>query len=320
MFAFAHGFHRRFSCTLGGIILTAIAFHAPPAVRADDQADKIQALWNRQNGDITSGKFEVVLYRYFDHGARLLDHAEAVRRLEGLKPNAEEADVEPIFNDLEALGWPKKQSFLWGTRIDVTIDGPKLANVTHRTKGNDLRFFDGTSTTSYRAVNRQATIEAGRSGVHLLGMREIRCIPVDLIDWKKTLVIEPAEGRDAVLRSNGFTVRFDRDTGFVKTLTQAHDGAIANQTLQFGPTDVQGRILPRMTVELRMENDKVRMASIYLIKSCRPNVAINPNDFRLGVSAGTVIVDHRKQHAPPTAVRVPIDLEDATRYRDVIPR
>ena len=307
--------HGRFSRTLSGIVWVAIAFNASRTVRGDDQTDGIQALWTQQKAEITSGRFEVILFRYFDRDEQRLDRVEAVRRLEALKPGADETAIEPIFDDLEALGWPKKKSFLWGTKIDVTIDGPKIANVTHTAHGNDVRSFNGTLEIDYRAANRQASITAGRSGIALVEMEEIRCIPVDFIDWKKTVAIESAEGRDAVLRSNGRMVRFDWDTGFVRRLTQSQGGAVSNETLQFDPIEVQGMTLPRITVQLRVQHEKIRMVSIYLIKSCRPNVAIDPSEFHVGVPTGTLIVDYRKNQKSPTLVRTPRDLEDATTFQ-----
>lgn len=315
-------FHRPLSSLLvAALVLTATPqarTGEPPAEGVDPV--RIKALWKRQKGEISSGKFEVILFRYFDGSARRLDRAEAVKRLEALKPGAGETAIEPIFNDLVALGWPKQKSFLWGTKIDVTIDGPKIANVTHKAEGNDIRGFDGHVEVAYRAANKQATISAGRSGIHLVGLREIRTIPDGEIDWENKPTIDPADGRGTVLRSSGLTVSIDPDNGFLRRLTRSHDGVISEEILQLDPTIVQGMVLPRITVDLKLENDKVRMASIYLIKSSHPNIPIAAPDFWLGVPTGTLVVDHLRNPASPTAVRTVMDLDDVRSYQNAIER
>lgn len=312
--------------TLVVLVLGAAWGHAGPSATADtlpsrdEEVNRIRLLWQQQSNEIVSGKFEVILFRYSDSSAKLLSRAEAIRRLKSIGNSASPLSVEPLFDDVAQRGWKKEQSNLWGTPIDVTIDGSKIANSYWKAKGKSVRVYDGESEIDYRAVNRQASITAGRSWVHQVDIATIHVVPNHRVASEKSTTLEPLdEGRNAILRSGGATVWFDRASGFVHQLTvSGHEGVI-HEVLQFGPTEVEGITLAKTVAELNIENDNVRMMSIYLINPISINKAIPDEAFRVDVPANTVIRDYRKDAKSPDVVRVPQQLSDVKRYREMVP-
>ncbi|QDV34842.1 hypothetical protein [Tautonia plasticadhaerens] len=277
---------------------------------------QLRTLWEKQASEIAGGRFEVILFRYYDQSGKLLDRAEAIRRLEALDPMADEEVIEPLFDDIERLGWSKQESTLWGTRVEVAIDGQKVANVYHKPKGDDVHVYDGVDEISY--LGNQASITSGRSNIALTDLAAIRTVPT-WVSREQDVTVEPVNAREGILRSGRAVIRFDRATGFVKRYTEMNGGLAVREIVQIGPEGDGGASLPRIRAEIRCEGEKVRLLSIYLIEEADIDAVIEAKDFLVSVPAGTKVVDFRVMDQDrPRVVKVPIGLKDVKDYQAAV--
>lgn len=275
--------------------------------------ERVRVDWQAQKKGIAKGRFSLIVFRYHDDDAARLTRDDAVRRLQALGPNVDEATIEPLFDELVERGWSKRRSTLSGTRVDVVIDGPKIANTLHKPRGKEVDIFDGTNEVRYRASDNRVTIYPGRTAIEMFDLDTIRAaanqLPRPTAKWS----IEPRLDDEAKIEIAKRRVLIDRNSGFVKRVTVNDRGSVVREVVQHGPVNLGGITLPRLVAELSIRNDRVHMMTITLVKSAEVNPATTPADFRLGVPAGTRIRDLRLGPDPWT-VRARAPLADVKEY------
>jgi hypothetical protein len=257
------------------------------------ELDRLTALWETQRKEIQTAKIEADHFEL--HAMGSVDQQgidRFIRALETrLQNDAAVADLQAVTKTLPLE--PKTKA--WGKLLFI-LDGEAVR--TRETwlwddgsEGVSDVSYDGKVEVQYQSTSRQVNILQGRSKLRMVGLSDLRLVPA--LGRGTVTVTRDAEPGVLQVSQGDFKMRVYERSGLVRD----RDHVLGRRrTLQYQPAQFAGGVVfPRVTVQLRMQADSLRLRSIeiFRIRSADFNVAIQPDEFSVPIPARTRVVDRR---------------------------
>lgn len=260
-----------------------------------DVGSRLQALWRRQNDFTFKG---VVTYRMAVTGTNgYLITRDEIRDVVFRFDSSAGDDIASWINQ----HFPELAVKFAGP-FQMTIDGQRhrralvgLANGEAATPA-EVEAFNGAEIVRYDPVNAQVSVDDARvSYVHIDGIHDLRRWPLRLGTRDEPLDISNAKGKITVTRrSNGATHQCvaDEATGFVdhEFYYDSKPGS-GHDRYQFGSIESSGGMIwPRLSVELRYDDDELTLMEIREIASVEPKPKLPADAFVVSLPPGTLVL------------------------------
>lgn len=246
-----------------------------PQARAEQELQRLTKLFEQQRTEVKTAEIEADHFIY--HTKETVREPAIDEFLAGLEKLLTTDDVlnVDLKNATDALPEPFPQA-VWRSMI-LFVDGVKRRVAEDWTYPNGKSYsldaaFDGTNTTSLNYLAGKPTVTPGDTLgnitrlSHLHGYPETaRSGPIRLADPK------PAGGNPV---DGAWNIRVFPQSGFVHEIRRGRF-----RSLHYQHATLDGVVIPRVTVMVRMENDSLHFLEIYRIRSALFNKDLPVNAF-----------------------------------------
>lgn len=281
----------------------------------------ILASWESQRSAVVTANFRLRLYRYLEAPAVTLDRARFNQLVESMDLSAPAKSLESLRARL-----PAKAVGYWGTPVQVFVEGARLRNNiqsadAESNRAAEVHIFNAEEQVAISAANQQASVHAGSSGRHIIGVSDLRFLPrrtdeLQLIQESNDLATLQGRGTEiAVQISSGFVHRYTSRTAS----HEDESNTVAREIIQLGPiTYADGIVFPTVTVDAKYQQGVLMAFSIYLIEQAEFNLEIPAEVFIADAPASTQIVDYRENPSAPRQHVLRKDVVDVVDAADEI--
>jgi hypothetical protein len=158
----------------------------------------------------------------------------------------------------------------------------------------------------------------------MLRFQDLRIVPARIDAARATVM---TSGNAQMELGDYASVEFDPVTAFVHAQRwRGKDGSLANEFLQFLPSEVSGILVPGLTAHITYHAGaegptRARLCDVLIPDRVALNEELSPDHFRLSVPAGTNVVDFRKTNSGgrPLLSTATGTIDDVRSYADDMP-
>jgi len=281
--------------------------------------ERLLKAWETQRAEIVTAELEVTVYRYVDQSSAGLAREPFLNTLSAQHVRQGSLPLETLSNLL-----PDKNALRYFQAVPMTI---LLSRNSMRNESeHEISLFDGKNEVRYRkGIGGQVSVFSGRSGVEILGLKDVRYVPLFGTSDVPAPVLTRVPGSPLQLHWERMHVQVDERTAFIESVSfKGPEGKIIRDILHYDVIPHSGGILfPGVTIDATYVDDRVKMLSIYEVVVRRLNTEIPADRFVLGAPRATTHVDYRADRSSPVVASLPHSTDNVLQVslskEDIVP-
>jgi len=307
----------QFSCVSLGVLLGQCKTDPDPL-------DAVLRIWKAQDSSIVTIYCKLRMYRHAGYPASTMTRKRFLQEIATLKAENFSQFLDSFHGQVPPPEHPRRE--YWGDDVEIFQQGVKVrnnvANSHDKSPENFTYLFNGKEEIHFNPLNHQATLIPGRSGVLILGIRDLRYFPefYAMENERRNWVVEDrSDGKIRLCRSDS-SIEADEQSGRIYHIlfNDAH-GTPIQEIFEFGYMEYPGNIdFPTFSINASYRDGKIAVVSFYRVEECVFNEDLPESIFSIGAPKGAMIVDLRKDAKKPRQVFAPDSVTDVVEFADSI--